>query len=72
MSETQSKAREDLQAWHDLQPSNVYVENHQLQRLLKRYLGPEALETATAHLSTFGAVVMCKLDGAATVRGATA
>jgi acyl-CoA dehydrogenase len=67
MSETQTRARADLQSWQESQPSNVYAANHQLQRLLGHHLGDEGMAAAQDHLDRFGELVMSKLDPAAII-----
>lgn len=67
MSETQASARADLHAWQDLQPANVYQSNRLLQRLLRHHLGAARHQDHEAHLSTFGELVMSKLDPAAII-----
>lgn len=65
MSETQARARHDLQAWQEMQPTNVYLVNRLLQRLLDHLLGPEGHAERRDHLTTFGHKVMSKLNPAA-------
>ena len=67
MSETQASAREDLEAWRALQPTNVYESNRLLNRLLDHHLGDARHAAHREHLMTFGEKVMTKLDPAAIV-----
>ncbi len=67
MSETQASAREDLEAWRALQPTNVYESNRLLNRLLDHHLGEARHAAHREHLMTFGEKVMTKLDPAAIV-----
>jgi acyl-CoA dehydrogenase len=67
MSETQARARLDLQGWQELQPANVYLANRQLRRLLDHLLGADRHAIHRDHLSAFGGKVMSKLDPAAII-----
>ena len=67
MGERHERARDDLRRWRESQPSNVYLINHQLQRLLRRLMGADALGAHAAHFEHFGAVVPTDLDAAAII-----
>ncbi|MCA9513626.1 MAG: acyl-CoA dehydrogenase family protein [Myxococcales bacterium] len=60
-----AKARADLQAWRERQPTNFFTENRQLGRLTRRFLGEDGWARHRAHLERFGAVAAGPLDAAA-------
>lgn len=65
MASNPSKAREDLQAWRERQPRDFFTSDRQLQRLLRRFLGPARLARHAPHFAAFGATCAGPLDDAA-------
>jgi acyl-CoA dehydrogenase len=61
------RARSDLRHWEELQPSNFFQADHQLQRLLARWMDPELLSERQAHFEHFGSVVAGPLDEASQI-----
>ncbi len=61
------KARRDLGQWRELQPTNIFTSDRQLQRLAERFLGAESFAKHRPHFERFGAVVAGPLDDAAVV-----
>ena len=67
MGEKHDRAREDLRAWRELQPSNFFEADHQLQRLLGRLMDGGSFQKRRAHFEHFGRIVAGPLDQAAQV-----
>jgi len=70
MAHNPLEARKDLHAWRERQPRNFYTSDRQLQRLLRRFLGPARLARHAEHFAFFGATCAGPLDEAAAVNNA--
>jgi len=71
MASNPLKAREDLHAWRERQPTNLFTSDRQLVRLLRATLGEERFAKHRAHFEAFGGVVAGPLDEAAIVNNRT-
>lgn len=60
-----AKARADLEAWRERQPTNFFTANRQLARLVREALGEPGWARHRGHFERFGAVCAGPLDAAA-------
>ncbi len=67
MGTEHDKARADLVRWKELQPSNFFEADHQLVRLLTRFMDPERFAERRAHFNHFGQIVAGPLDEASQI-----